>query len=414
MNSLAIRSSEADQINAEEERLAALDRLDVLDTPREAGFDAIVRLVRNIFDVPVAIVSVIDAHRQWYKASEGLSNTEVARQDSLCEVTMHQSQALVVPDASEDHRFASNPNVAGEPHVRFYAGVPLRTLDGHVIGTLCAMDFKPRSCTREQVEMLTDLARVAMAEFEMRPLVRTDRLTGLLSWRAFGEEAARSLALARRHELDVSSLALEIDGLDDLVEWRGAAAAEAVLAAVARQCESLLRKTDLVGRSAGAGLVILLPHTDLGGAREVAAKLRAAVAAMPIEVGGAPVKFTLSVGAAMMDADMDDIETLLFRADEALLKARRSGGDRCVAWTRGEGVTRAARRRVLRSGVIGFNGGRTRVDCTVRSLADDGAGLNVIRAAALPDLFDLSIGADATRECRLVSRTERHAEVEFL
>ena len=82
-------------------------------------------------------------------------------------------RSLVVSDASQDDRFATNPHVAGEPHVRFYAGVPLRTLDGHAIGTLCAMDFKPRTCTREQVEMLADLARVAMAEFEMRQLVRS-------------------------------------------------------------------------------------------------------------------------------------------------------------------------------------------------------------------------------------------------
>jgi diguanylate cyclase (GGDEF)-like protein len=415
MTSLAISRSEADQLLAEEERLAALDRLDVLDTPREDGFDAIVRLVRNIFDVPVGIVSVIDAHRQWYKAAEGLSNTEIARADSLCDVTIRQSQVLVVSDASQDDRFAANPNVAGEPHVRFYAGVPLRTLDGHAIGTLCAIDFKPRTCTREQVEMLADLARVAMAEFEMRPLVRVDRLTGLFSTRAFGEEAARSLALARRHELDISCIALEIDGLDDVSEWRGTAGADAVLAVVARRCEALLRKTDLVGRAAGSRLVVLLPHTDLAGSREVAEKLRAMISGTPIEVAGAPVRFTLSFGAAMMDPDMEDIETLLFRAEEALLRARHMGGDRCVAWARTEGATRAARRRVLKSGVITFNGGRSRIDCTVRSLADDGAALDLFRASGLPQQFELSIGAEErTRECRLVSRTERHAEVEFV
>ena len=105
----------------------------------------------------------------------------------------------------------------------------------------------------------------------------------------------------------------------------------------------------------GSRLVVLLPHTDLGGSREVAEKLRAVISGTPIEVAGAPVRFTLSVGAAMMDPDMEDIETLLFRAEEALLRARHMGGDRCVAWTRTEGATRAARRRVLKAGMITFN-----------------------------------------------------------
>ncbi len=194
MNSLAIRDSQLDDDIAEDLRLAALDAFDVLDTPREEGLDGIARLIRNIFDVPVAIVSVIDAHRQWYKASEGLTITEQPRKDTLCDVTIRQSRPLVVTDTLADARFSRHPAVVGEPRIRFYAGVPLRTRDGHNIGTLCAIDFKPREFGQKQVEILTDLARVAMAEFEMRQLVTIDALTGVQSRRAVREEGERAMA----------------------------------------------------------------------------------------------------------------------------------------------------------------------------------------------------------------------------
>ncbi|TGP15888.1 GAF domain-containing protein, partial [Mesorhizobium sp. M1D.F.Ca.ET.231.01.1.1] len=101
----------------------------------------ITRLIRNIFDVPIAIVSMIDGHRQWYKAYEGLENREVSRDETFCKYTLQDRSPLVVPDARDDARFAQNPMVTAGPQIRFYAGVPLRTNDGHNIGTVCAIGF---------------------------------------------------------------------------------------------------------------------------------------------------------------------------------------------------------------------------------------------------------------------------------
>jgi hypothetical protein len=128
---IAAPSIAADMDDLDVERLNALDCYDLLDTPPEPQFDRIARLIRDIFDMPMAVVSVIDGHRQWYKASEGLSATEVPLKESFCRQTILDTKPLVVPDAMLDTRFAENPSVTGAPHVRFYAGAPLTTPDGH-------------------------------------------------------------------------------------------------------------------------------------------------------------------------------------------------------------------------------------------------------------------------------------------
>src|SRR5689334_19870629 len=132
-------SSLLPDIVAHGDRLEALERYDILDTPREKPFDRIANLIQAIFDVPIGIVSMIDGHRQWYKASTGLPNNEADLKDTFCRFALEGSAPLVIPDATKDHRVSNNPYVAGDPNIRFYAGVPLRTKDGHNIGTVCAI-----------------------------------------------------------------------------------------------------------------------------------------------------------------------------------------------------------------------------------------------------------------------------------
>lgn len=131
----------ADAARRERDRLAALDKFDVLDLPREQPFDRIAQLIRSIFGVEIGIVSMIDGHRQWYKASEGIGQEQAPLENTFCRFTVQSDDPVVVKNATQDARFAANPHVTGEPHIRFYAGVPLRTRQGHNIGTLCAIDL---------------------------------------------------------------------------------------------------------------------------------------------------------------------------------------------------------------------------------------------------------------------------------
>jgi GAF domain-containing protein len=111
-----------DAVVSEQERLGALDRYDVLDTPREESFDRITRLAKRVFDVPIVAISFIDGHRQWFKSQEGLGSAETTRRDAFCNYAIQQEQALIIPDALADARVAENLSVVGPPYVRFYAG----------------------------------------------------------------------------------------------------------------------------------------------------------------------------------------------------------------------------------------------------------------------------------------------------
>jgi GAF domain-containing protein len=140
----------------EDDRLAALQRVDILDTPREESFDRITRLARKALNVPIAHISFIDGHRQWLKSAEGIGATEVPRDQTFCRRVIESGEPLIIPDASLDARFADSPFVCGEPGIRFYAGFPLKTAEGHDIGTLCAIDIKPRDVSADEVQAMND------------------------------------------------------------------------------------------------------------------------------------------------------------------------------------------------------------------------------------------------------------------
>jgi len=152
----------------EEARLAAVYRLGLLDTDAEERFDRHVRIAAAAFDAPIALVSLIDRERQWYKAHYGFDFSETSRDMGFCSHAILQSEPLVVNDALRDDRFAENPVVIGDPHVRFYAGIPLHAADGARVGAFCIVDSKPRSLSAAQLRMLKDIARLIEEELEPR------------------------------------------------------------------------------------------------------------------------------------------------------------------------------------------------------------------------------------------------------
>lgn len=152
----------------EEERLAAVYRLGLLDTEAEERFDRHARIAAAAFDAPIALVSLIDRDRQWYKAHHGFDFSETSRDMGFCSHAILGDEPLVVNDTLRDDRFAENPVVIGDPHVRFYAGIPLHAADGARVGAFCIVDSKPRSLTPAQLRMLQDLARLVEEELEPR------------------------------------------------------------------------------------------------------------------------------------------------------------------------------------------------------------------------------------------------------
>ena len=154
--------------DAETARLTALRELDILDTAPEPGFDRLVRLAARLFNVPTSLVSLVDADRQWFKARCGLGTAQTPRSFSFCAHTILGDDVMVVPDATLDPRFADNPLVTGDLHIRFYAGAPLITPDGHKLGSLCVIDRVPRQATAAECESLRELAAIAVDEMLLR------------------------------------------------------------------------------------------------------------------------------------------------------------------------------------------------------------------------------------------------------
>ena len=144
--------------SAESRRLAALHALAILDTPPEERFDRITRLAALVLDVPIALISLVDADRMWAKSMIGLQDRETPRAISFCAHAVQTDAPLVVPDMVTDARFADNPLVTGDPRVRFYAGQPIHAPGGEALGTVCAIDHEPRAPTSAQLTALRDLA----------------------------------------------------------------------------------------------------------------------------------------------------------------------------------------------------------------------------------------------------------------
>lgn len=153
----------------EDQRLAALRKLGLLDTPAEQRFDWLVEFASTQLDMPIAVVSLVDDQRQWFKARVGLQASETPRHISFCAHAIASDDIFIVEDARADARFADNPLVTGGPHIRFYAGAPLKAPDGHRVGTLCVIDTRPRKLAAHELEALEALRQLASWDMATPP-----------------------------------------------------------------------------------------------------------------------------------------------------------------------------------------------------------------------------------------------------
>ncbi|GAB3484002.1 GAF domain-containing protein [Polaromonas eurypsychrophila] len=150
-------------------RQDALDRLHVVDTPEEQAYDDITRLAADMCGTPIALISLSDNNRQWFKSRIGLQIKEMPRENSFCSHALLSPQDLmIIKDTAQDERFVSHPLVTGEPNIRFYAGAPLLTRDGHAVGAICVIDMMPRELSTKQLEELQFLAQQVVVMLESR------------------------------------------------------------------------------------------------------------------------------------------------------------------------------------------------------------------------------------------------------
>lgn len=393
-------------------RLNTIDRYEILDTPPEPQFDRIARLVCNVFGLPMGVVSIIDAHRQWYKASAGMKVREAYAPDTICRHTLVDGQTIIVPNAMDDPRFAMSPLVQGEPHIRFCASTPMRASDGNLIGTVCGLDNKPRAFSERETQIFEDIAQIAMDAIEMRRIAGTDVLTGAMTRRAFLEVADKAMLRAKRHRQDLVCIMLDIDHFKKINDTFGHQAGDEVLRAVSLICRTSIREVDHFCRVGGEEFVLLLEQSDPRAAYIVAEKLRLAIAATPIIIGSQPINVTASFGATQTSTTGYSLDVLMAAADAHLYEAKKAGRN-C---TRTGAVSHDdLRHRVVKAGRISYEGLAKPIDCTVTSLSGNSASVEVVSTAGLPDMFKLTIASDGIEaNTRVGGKTGKHLDLDFV
>ncbi|MBN9093292.1 sensor domain-containing diguanylate cyclase [Pandoraea pnomenusa] len=322
----------------EAERLAALRRYEILDTPPEPAFDRIVRLASYVLGTPISLVSLIDESRQWFKARQGLEAEQTPRSMAFCAHAILDDEVLVVPDARADRRFADNPLVVGEPNIRFYAGAPLRTPQGHRLGTLCVIDRKPRTLDDEKRALLADLSALVVDELELRrvnqvlgDMAMRDALTGALNRRAFLLQAERQFAAARAQQRRLAVLMLDLDHFKAINDTWGHAVGDRVIVELTVVLRATLRKDTVIGRLGGEEFAVLLPDADAERAMQAAERLLTAIGGASVPGPHAPIRFSASIGVGGLAPDDAEFGTVLQRADRALYAAKQAGRNRVAA-----------------------------------------------------------------------------------
>lgn len=252
----------------EQTRLETLRSLNVLDTLPEERFDRLTRLAKRMFGVPIALVSLVDENRQWFKSCIGLGASETSRDISFCGHAILGNEVFIIPNAIEDQRFADNPLVMGDPNIRFYAGCPL-AINGQKLGTLCIIDQKPRHFEKEDLDALKDLASMAERELVAFQLATLDELTNISNRRGFIVLAQHSLGLCARQKIPAALVFLDLDKFKPINDKFGHAEGDRALVAFASQMKSSFRDSDLFARLGGDEFVVLLTNTPKQKAEEI-------------------------------------------------------------------------------------------------------------------------------------------------
>ena len=308
----------------EQSRLKTLRSLAVLDTPPEERFDRLTRMAKRLFGVPIALVSLVDENRQWFKSCLGLQASETPRDISFCGHAILGDELFIIPNALEDERFVDNPLVVGEPHIRFYAGCPLKAPDGQMLGTLCIIDREPRAFGTDDLEALVDLASMVEREFSAIQLATMDDLTNISNRRGFTVLAQHSLNLCARDSIPAVLVYIDLDSFKPVNDRFGHAEGDRVLALFAENMKRTFRGSDVVARLGGDEFAVLLTNLTIEVAEDVVARFHRSLDGA-IELGGEGYDITFSHGITEFDpASHSDIEALLADGDSLMYKAKQA------------------------------------------------------------------------------------------
>ena len=307
-------------------RLQTLRSLDILDSPQEERFDRLTRMARRLFYVPIALVSLVDDNRQWFKSCAGLSVSETGRDISFCGHAILGDGVFIIPDASVDERFHDNPLVVEAPYIRFYAGVPLRALDGGKMGTLCIIDDKPREFTEQDLGALKDLAAMAERELAAVQLAVLDELTGISNRRGFMTLVGHAIRMCVRQTMSACLVFFDLDKFKLINDTHGHIEGDRALATFANILTDTLRESDLVARIGGDEFAALLLDTPQSSAVDVIARLQKRIDEYNHK-STRDYKLDFSFGVVDFDPDCHlNVEALLADGDSLMYECKQKKG----------------------------------------------------------------------------------------
>ncbi|MGN8144071.1 diguanylate cyclase domain-containing protein [Pseudomonas sp. 22105] len=309
-------------------RVQVLHDLKLLDTAPEERFDRLTRLAKRLFNVPIALVTLVDKERQWFKSCVGLDTTETPRSVSFCAHAILRDELMLVPDAREDERFHDNPLVTGEPHIRFYAGYPLTVPSGNKMGTLCLIDTKPRDLDEEERALLRDLAGMAEQELMAVQMASMDELTLLSNRRGFKMLAQHALDACARLEKPATLLFFDLNDFKQINDLYGHAEGDSALKTFADVLRIAFRESDVVGRLGGDEFVALLTGSSQVETTAIMARLKEILEERNATLHrGYAIRF--SVGQIEYNPQRhDSVDKLLADADAAMY-AHKQALKRC-------------------------------------------------------------------------------------
>ncbi len=330
----------------EQQRLTALHKLNILDTPPEEAFDRITRLLGLVLKMPIALISLVDQDRQWFKSRHGLVAHETPREIAFCDHTIRQTELMQVEDALQDPRFANNPLVLGDPNIRFYAGVPLIMREGEAIGTLCVIDRIPRHLDETECEILKVLAKEVVTELELRKrlseleeevvkrqsaemeamyLATRDPLTALPNRVVVMDRLRQCIKTAARERNSFAFIFINLDRFKLINDTMGHNTGDAVLQQLAERLTGSLREVDTVSRFDGNEFVVLLPKIEKDDdVIHLAEKLMAEVN-RSFYIGNQNIRLDCNIGIAIYPDHGESEETLIAHANLAMYQAKQQG-----------------------------------------------------------------------------------------
>ena len=299
-------------------RLETLRNLKILDTDPAERFDRITRLAKRICGTQIALVSLVDNDRQWFKSRQGLDATETSRDISFCGHAILDDQTMVVNDTLSDERFCDNPLVMGDPNIRFYAGYPLKAPDGNRVGTLCIIDDKPRDIDAGDIGLLESLGHMVEEELVIASIIHNDPVTGLSNSAGFFQITEYLLAMCVRTKSPVSLMLCHLINQNVVSGFMGLAEGDRAAIEMAQLLQATFRDSDVIGRLSDDVFAVLMAGSQLESVE--AAEKRLIEKVQKRNLGG-DSEYELDVETCAADYDPekhDDVEALLSDAENRM------------------------------------------------------------------------------------------------